>query len=49
MKVYDLDGNEFDKEPVDVAECVKVLGWSTTPKLEEVPEEAPEEKKAKSK
>lgn len=45
MKVYDLDGNEFDKEPVDVAECVKALGWSTTPKLEEVPEE----KKAKSK
>lgn len=45
MKVYDLDGNEFDKEPVDVAECVKVLGWSTTPKSEEVQEE----KKAKSK
>jgi len=39
MKVYDLEGNEYDKEPVDVAECVKTLGWSTTPKSEEVAEE----------
>lgn len=30
MKVYDLDGNEFEKEPVDVRECVEILGWSTT-------------------
>lgn len=28
MKVYDPQGNEFDKEPIDARECVNELGWS---------------------
>lgn len=43
MKVYDLDGNEFEKEAVDVRECVEILGWSTAkpePKEEVKPEKA---------
>ena len=28
IKVYDKDGNEFQKETVDARECVDVLGWS---------------------
>lgn len=31
MKVYDLDGNEHDKESVDVAECINNLGWTLQP------------------
>lgn len=31
MKVYDPQGNEYEKEPVDVRECVESLGWSTIP------------------
>lgn len=38
MKVYDLEGNEHDKESIDARECVRVLGWSLT-KPEEVKEE----------
>lgn len=32
VKVYDLDGQEHEKESVDARECVQVLGWSLTPK-----------------
>jgi hypothetical protein len=28
MKIYDLEGNEHDKEPVDAAECIRLLGWT---------------------
>lgn len=28
MKVYDPQGAEHEKEPVDARECVQVLGWS---------------------
>jgi hypothetical protein len=28
MIVYDKDGVDYDKEPVDVAECVNNLGWT---------------------
>lgn len=28
MLVYDLNGNPHDKEPVDVRECVEILGWT---------------------
>lgn len=27
MLVYDLKGKAHDKEPVDVRECVEILGW----------------------
>lgn len=30
VKVYDLDGQEHEKESVDARECVQVLGWSMT-------------------
>lgn len=30
MKVYDKEGSEHDKDPVDANECVKLLGWSFT-------------------
>ena len=30
-RVFDKEGNMFMKDPVDVRECVDVLGWSTTP------------------
>lgn len=45
-KVYDLEGKEFDKEEVDVRECVEVLGWSRV-KPEEAKEEAKPEVKGK--
>lgn len=28
MKVYDKDGAEYDKAPVDARECVSQLGWT---------------------
>ena len=28
MLVYDLDGNEHDKNSVDVRECVQAMGWT---------------------
>ena len=31
MKVYDKEGNERDKDPIDVRECVERLGWTTIP------------------
>lgn len=31
MKVYDLDGVEHEKEPVDVRECISILGWTAEP------------------
>ena len=45
MKVYDLEGNEYDKESIDARECVKVLGWSLS---KPEPEEAKEDKKDKA-
>jgi hypothetical protein len=51
--VYDLDGQAHEKEPIDVRECVHLLGWSTTPPesepvVEAVPESEPVvEKKAR--
>ena len=39
VKVYDLDGHEFEKEPVDARECVKIMGWSLTPPGEPEPPE----------
>lgn len=38
VKVYDLDGQEHEKESVDARECVQVLGWSLTPKPAETTE-----------
>lgn len=36
MLVYDLEGNEHNKESIDARECVKVLGWSLSkPEAEE--------------
>lgn len=29
--VYDLDGVEREKEPVDARECIDRLGWTETP------------------
>ena len=29
MIVYDLKGKAHDKEPVDVRECVEIMGWTT--------------------
>lgn len=50
MKVYDLDGNEFEKEPVDVKECVQILGWSTTkPEFKAEEAQEPEVKKSSKK
>lgn len=40
VKVYDLDGQEHEKESVDARECVQVLGWSLTPKPAETTEQA---------
>jgi hypothetical protein len=37
MKVYDLDGQEFEKESVDARECVREMGWSLTPPGEPEP------------
>jgi hypothetical protein len=31
MKVYDLEGDEHDKDSVDVAECIRLLGWTAEP------------------
>lgn len=31
MLVYDPDGNEHDKDPVDARECVKHCGYSYEP------------------
>lgn len=41
--VYDLDGVEHDKHPVDVRECIEHLGW-TSQRLEPVidADQAPE-------
>ena len=40
MLVYDTEGNEHNKEPVDARECVKVLGWSfSKPEAEETKQE----------
>jgi hypothetical protein len=30
MKVYDLEGNEHEMEPVDARECCVEMGWSLT-------------------
>lgn len=32
VKVYDLDGQEHEKESVDARECCQILGWSLSPK-----------------
>lgn len=37
VKVYDLDGQEHEKESVDARECVKFMGWSLTPPGEPEP------------
>jgi len=48
VTVYDKDGNEFQKEPVDAKECVALLGFSySLPEPEVIPE--PEAKPAKTK
>ncbi len=44
MLVYDTEGNEHNKEPVDARECVRVMGWSLT--KPEAAEEKAEPKKA---
>lgn len=31
VKVYDLDGQEHEKESVDARECVQILGWTHEP------------------
>ena len=31
IKVYDLDGQEHEKESVDARECCAVLGWTMEP------------------
>jgi DNA-binding transcriptional regulator LsrR (DeoR family) len=30
IKVYDLEGNEHEKESVDARECCAEMGWSLT-------------------
>lgn len=45
MLVYDLDGNEHNKESIDARECVRVLGWSLS---KPEPEEVKEDKKEKA-
>lgn len=32
VTVYDTDGQPHQKEPVDVKECIAVLGWTMEPK-----------------
>ena len=44
VKVYDLDGQEFEKESVDARECVRIMGWSLTPPGEPQPPEPAEVK-----
>ena len=34
MLVYDLDGNEHDKNSVDVRECVQSMGWTNEKPVE---------------
>jgi len=36
IKVYDTEGVEHDMESVDARECCAEMGWSLTPKAEEV-------------
>lgn len=43
VSVWDKEGKEHSKEPVDARECVEVLGWSNS--APEVQEEKQEEKK----
>jgi hypothetical protein len=49
MKVYDLEGNEHEKDSVDARECCAEMGWSLTAPVVELPvvEEKPVTKKAK--
>lgn len=44
MLVYDLKGNAHDKEPVDVRECVEILGWTLEPKKKAKPGPKPKVK-----
>lgn len=46
MLVYDLEGNEHNKESIDARECVKVLGWSLS---KPEPEEDEDKKKKAAK
>jgi membrane protein involved in colicin uptake len=46
VKVYDLKGNEHEKESVDARECVAEMGWSLMPP---VPKETKAEAKARAK
>lgn len=36
MLVYDNEGKEHNKDPVDVMECVRVLGWRTTKEKQKI-------------
>lgn len=48
MKVYDLEGNEHEKESIDARECV-AIGWTYELKAVEVPKEVEDSTKKRAK